>query len=126
MDHTTREAPGLRAQLAAALPRAMKARDQAAVAALRSTLAALANAEALGVGSPVEPPTGSADVAGAALGVGDTEAVRRALAHHEVADHVLNEATQRRHPAPGYHAAGQVGRADRLRAEAAVIRSFLD
>ena len=125
MDHLTREAADLRARLAAALPRAMKARDPVAVAALRSTLAALANAEAVGVGTSADPPLGSADVAGAAVGVGATEAVRRALAAQEVHDLTLAEATEREAAAQTYDAGGQPDRAERLRAEAGVIRSFL-
>ncbi|MCW2760937.1 MAG: Yqey-like protein [Marmoricola sp.] len=124
MDPTAPETPALRKQLSAALTRAMKARDQVAVTALRSTLGALANAEAVGVGTPV-PGAGSTDVAGTTLGVGSTEAVRRALAGREAADLVLSEALEREDAARGYDAAGQPARADRLRAEATVIRSFL-
>jgi uncharacterized protein YqeY len=124
MDQTSSETPALREQLSAALTRAMKARDQVTVTALRSTLGALANAEAVGVGTPV-PGAGSSDVAGTTQGVGSTEAVRRALAGRETADLVLSEALEREEAAQGYDAAGESARAERLRAEASVIRSFL-
>jgi len=110
--------------MSAALTRAMKARDQVTVSALRSTLGALANAEAVGVGTPVTG-AGSRDVAGSSLGAGSSEAVRRSLAGRETADLVLTEAVEREDAARGYDAAGQPARAERLRAEATVIRSFL-
>jgi len=125
MDQDIPQQVGLRERIAAALPVAMKARDQAAVAALRSTLAALANAEAVGVGAAPQQPTESADVAGSALGVGTTEAVRRSLADREVADLVLREATDREEAALVYDASGATARAGRLRAEASTIRAFL-
>ncbi|MET0998305.1 MAG: hypothetical protein ABWX73_06290 [Marmoricola sp.] len=124
MDQSAPEVPALREQLSAALTRAMKARDQVAVSALRSTLGALANAEAVGVGTPAAG-AGSADVAGSTFGIGSTEAVRRALAVRETADLVLSEAVEREDAARGYDAAGHPAQAERLRAEASVIRSFL-
>src|SRR5918996_2373390 len=63
-----RGARSLRERLRAALPEAMKARDAVAVAALRSALAAIDNAEAVAA-APAPPGAGSADVAGAAVGV---------------------------------------------------------
>lgn len=124
MDQPAPEVPALREQLSAALTGAMKARDKVAVSALRSTLGALANAESVGVGTTVGG-AGSADLAASTPGVGSTEAVRRALANREVADLVLSEAVEREDAARGYDAAGEVSRAERLRAEAAVIRSIL-
>jgi uncharacterized protein YqeY len=124
MDQTRHETPALRDQMSAALPRAMKARDQVAVSALRSTLGALANAEAIGVSTSV-PGGGSKEVAGSSSGVGSSEAVRRTLAGRETADLVLAEAVEREDAALGYEATGQSALAERLRAEAAVIRSFL-
>ena len=124
MNQTAHEPPAIRERMSAALTRAMKARDQVAVSALRSTLGALANAEAVGVGTTVTG-AGSKDVAGSSAGVGSSEAVRRSLAGRETADLVLTEAVEREDAARGYEAAGQAARAERLRAEATVIRSFL-
>ena len=116
--------PDVRERMSAALTRAMKARDRVAVSALRSTLGTLANAEAVGVGTTVAG-VGSKDVAGSSSGVGSSEAVRRTLAGRETAELVLAEAVEREDAAVGYDAAGQSSRAERLRAEATVIRSFL-
>jgi uncharacterized protein YqeY len=124
MDQTPHETPALRERMSAALTRAMKARDQVAVSALRSTLGALANAEAVSVGTPVAG-VGSQDVAGSSGGVGSSEAVRRTLADRETTDLVLAEAVEREEAAQGYDTTGQSARAERLRAEATVIRSFL-
>jgi len=124
MDPSPHETPALRERMSAALTRAMKARDQVAVSALRSTLGTLANAEAIGVGTSVAG-VGSKDVAGSSSGVGSSEAVRRTLAGRETADLVLAEAVERENAAVGYEVAGQSSRAERLRAEATVIRSFL-
>jgi uncharacterized protein YqeY len=106
-----------------ALPEAMRARDKAAVSALRATLAALDNAEAV----PVD-----ADAArGLALeqspvGVGATEAVRRELTEAVVADIVRAEAAERLEAAAQLTAPAHADRAARLRAEAEVLLRLLD
>jgi hypothetical protein len=69
--------------LSAGLSEAMQRRDRPVIAALRTALAALANAEAVsadGAGSaaPVATAT-SAHVAGATAGLGATEVTRRTL-----------------------------------------------
>lgn len=124
MDQTPDETPALRERMSAALTRAMKARDQLAVSALRSTLGALANAEAVSVCTPVAG-AGSKEVAGSSIGVGSSEAVRRTLSDLEAAELVVAEAVEREDAALDYEAAGQAVAAERLRAEATVIRSFL-
>ncbi len=73
----------LRVRMRQALPDAMRARDKAAVSALRATLAALDNAEAV--------PVDEAELRGLALelspvGAGATEAARRVLSERDVAD----------------------------------------
>ena len=124
MAHPSDQLPALRERMSAALTRAMKTRDRVAVSALRSTLGALANAEAVGVATSVAA-VGSQDFAGSSSGVGSSEVVRRTLADHETAELVLAEAVEREDAAEGYDAAGQSSRAEQLRAEATVIRSFL-
>ena len=58
--------------------------DRAVAATIRTTLAALANAEAVPVERPADVPmTGSAHVAGARLGVGAGETPRRELSMRE-------------------------------------------
>ncbi|MFD7324138.1 hypothetical protein ACFV9D_24035 [Streptomyces sp. NPDC059875] len=101
----------------------MRARDKAAVSALRSTLAALDNAEAV--------PVGEAELRGVALehapvGVGATEAVRRELSEPDVVDVVRAEAAERLEVAAQLTAPAHADRAAQLRAEAAVLLRFLD
>jgi uncharacterized protein YqeY len=113
----------LRVRMRQALPEAMRARDKAAVSALRATLAALDNAEAV--------PVDAAETRGPALeqspvGVGATEAARRELSEHNVADIVRAEATERLEVAAQLTAPAHADRVAQLRAEAAVLHRFLD
>ncbi|MEU1375484.1 hypothetical protein ABZ442_17750 [Streptomyces triculaminicus] len=101
----------------------MRARDKVAVSALRSTLAALDNAEAV--------PVDEAALRGVALeqspvGAGATEAARRELSEHSVAEIVRAEATERLEVAAQLTAPAHADRVARLRAEAAVLLRFLD
>ncbi|MET7682360.1 hypothetical protein [Streptomyces sp. NPDC005423] len=101
----------------------MRARDKAAVSALRSTLAALDNAEAV--------PADETQLRGVALeqspvGVGTTEAARRELSEDDVVDVVRAEATERLEVAAQFTAPAHADRAARLRAEAAVLLRFLE
>lgn len=101
----------------------MRARDKAAVSALRATLAALDNAEAV--------PVGEAELRGLALeqspvGVGVTEASRRELSERDVVDVVRAEAAERLEAAAQLTTPAHADRAARLRAEAAVLLRFLD
>ena len=100
----------------------MRARDKVAVSALRSTLAAVDNAEAV--------PVGSAELRGSAieqvpLGVGATEAARRELTEQHVTAIVRAEADERLALAGQFTAPAQADRATRLRAEAAVLLRLL-
>lgn len=113
----------LRVRLRQALPEAMRARDKAAVSALRSTLAALDNAEAA--------PVTEADLRGVALeqspvGAGATEAARQELSERGVTEIVRAEAGERLAAAAGLTSPAHADRAARLRAEAAVLLRFLD
>ncbi|MEV6567967.1 hypothetical protein [Streptomyces kronopolitis] len=101
----------------------MRARDKAAVSALRATLAALDNAEAV--------PVDEARLRGGALehapaGVGVTEAARRELSEPGVADLVRAEAAERLDAAAQLDPSAHADRVARLRAEAAVLLRFLD
>lgn len=101
----------------------MRARDKTAVSALRATLAALDNAEAV--------PVDEADMRGLALehspvGVGVTEAARRELSECDVADIVRAEATERLDVAVQLTAPAHADRVAQLHAEAAVLLRFLD
>lgn len=106
-----------------ALPEAMRARDKAAVSALRSALAALDNAEAV----PVDgSETRGLAIEQSPVGVGATEAARRELSERGMADIVRAEAGERLAVASQLTAPAQADRATRLRAEAAVLLRFLD
>ena len=101
----------------------MRARDKDAVRALRTTLAAMENAEAV--------PVDEAELRGLALeqspvGVGVTEAARRELSERGVVDVVRAEAAERLELAAQLNAPAHSDRAARLRAEAAVLLRFLD
>jgi uncharacterized protein YqeY len=109
-------------RLRQALPPALKARDQVAVAALRSAVAAIDNAQA--VEGPPIPRTGGV-IAGAVTGLGAGEAPRRHLAESDIAAIVDAEVADRRTAADDYERAGQAAAAARLRAEADVLASHL-
>jgi uncharacterized protein len=112
----------LHTRLRRALPPALKARDQAAVAALRSALAAIDNAQA--VEAPPAPRSGGV-VAGAVTGLGAGDAPRRQLSESDIAVIVRAEVADRRAAAADYARAGQVDAAARLTAEADVLAAHL-
>jgi uncharacterized protein YqeY len=114
--------PSLRQRLRDALPDAIRARDGVTVAALRSTLAALDNAEA------VDRPAGPGDslaIERTPIGVGAAEVERRLLTDETVERIVRAEVTEREAAASQYDRAGRAERAARLRAEAAVLTAHL-
>jgi hypothetical protein len=119
----------VRARLGRALRDALKARDRVAASALRSALAAIANAEAVpAAASPPGPPgpPGAASnpyIAGAAAGVGGAEAERRGLTDAETGAIVRAEIAERHAAADQYDQAGHAERAARLRREAEVLSS---
>jgi uncharacterized protein YqeY len=115
----------LRDRLRGALPGAMKARDSTAVAALRSALAAIDNAEAVGAAQAPPPDAGRADLVGTVAGLGAAEVEWRTLSEAQVEKIVRAEVADRRTAAQVYEQAGQPGRAERLRAEADVLGSHL-
>ncbi len=112
-------------RLQVALRAALKARDTAAVSALRSALAAIGNAEALPV--PAAPHAGrdrplgrpaSQYLADSVAGLGAAEADRRVLTETDIVGIVRTEIAERRAAAASYEQAGHADRADRLRREA--------
>ncbi|WP_406445877.1 hypothetical protein OHB00_19515 [Streptomyces sp. NBC_00631] len=101
----------------------MRARDKAAVSALRATLAALDNAEAV--------PVDETELRGLALeaspfGAGATEVARRELSEPDVVRVVRAEAAERLAAAEQLTAPAHADRAGRLRAEAAVLLRLLE
>jgi len=112
----------LYARLREALSPALKARDRVAVAALRSALAAVDNAQA--VDAPPAPRSGGV-VAGAVTGLGAGEAPRRELSEGEIVAIVRAEVDDRREAAADYERAGKTDAAGRLTAEADVLAALL-
>lgn len=111
-------------RLEQALREALRSRDQAAVAALRSASAAIANAEAvpLPAGSA---PGGNQVIAASAAGLGSTEAARRMLTDEQADQIVRAEIAERRDAADFYQQSGHDDRADRLRREAGALEAAL-
>jgi uncharacterized protein YqeY len=109
----------LRDRLQAALPTAMRARDAAAVTALRSALAAIENAAAV-------PQSGGTTSGLPAVGLGVTEVARREQDVAEIERIVRAEVSDRLAAADEYDRLGRTEAADRLRAEAQVLVTHLD
>lgn len=115
----------VRGQMRTDLVAAMRAQDRDRVMALRSALAAMDNAEAVGP-STSDRPLGEGEIAGASAGVGSTEADRRVLLPAEVRSILVAELTEREEAIARYVALGQVEAADRLRREAEALRPYLE
>jgi uncharacterized protein YqeY len=123
---TTDDGAGtVRNRLRAALPDAMKARDSVAVAALRSALAVLDNAEAVDANRAPQPSVGHPKFAGTVSGLGAAEVERRSLSAAEMEELVRAEVTERHAVARDYERAGHRAHAERLRSEATVLSSYL-
>ena len=115
----------VRSRLRGALPAAMKARDMTAVAALRSALGAIDNAEAVDAARAASVTVGDSEIANAAIGLGAGDVDRRALTETQIADIVRAEISDRRAAAAEYERAGQYDHAGRLRGEADVLAAYL-
>jgi uncharacterized protein YqeY len=111
------------ADLRRALTVAIKARDAVAVSALRSALAAIENATAVNAEPASSSPTGP--IAGAVSGLGAGEVARRQLTEADVHALVSAEVEQRLAAAAQLDGLGRPDRAERLRAEAAVLSAHL-
>ena len=113
----------LRQRLRDALTTAIKSRDRVAVSALRSTLAAIDNAEA------VDRPS-SADrnlaIEMIPTGAGAAEVARRILTESQVEQIVRAELADRRTAADTYDQAGQQEHAERLRNEISAVSRHLE
>ena len=109
------EANEIRDAMEIALKEALKARQADAIAALRSALGAIANAEAVD-----EPPPR------VTLGVGTGDVARRKLAAGDVIAILHAEIDERSAAAGDYERLGQRERARSLRAEAAILADYVD
>ena len=101
----------------------MKDRQTSEMSALRSALAAIANAEAVPV---VHAGDHGQPIAGALAGLGAGEADRRLLGEQDVVDIVLDEITERLATAHLYDELGVATSASDLRLQAQVLRACLD
>jgi uncharacterized protein len=127
----------LRTRMRRALVAAMKARDERSIAALRSALAAIDNAEAVSAGAAaadsgggdreqVEPAgEGHPAFAGTVQGLGAGEVERRNLTAAEMETIVRAEMAEREIAAGAYERAGHAEHAIRLRGEAEVLSAYL-
>lgn len=107
------------------LTAAIKSRDRVVIAALRSALAAIENAEAQPADRHAPATAGSDHVAGAATGLGAAEVARRHLTDDDVRTIVQREVDDRSAAAADYERHGRADLAEGLRAEAAVLGRYL-
>jgi uncharacterized protein YqeY len=101
-----------------ALRTAMRERDRDAMSALRTLLAAFANAEAVAVG------VRAGAIEGAPVGVGAAEADRRDLDEDERRAILTSEIAECEHGVATAAAHGQTEAAERLRRQADVLRGL--
>ena len=116
----------MRAELRKDLTAALKARDHVAIGALRSALAAIDNAEAVSVDSPIDNPIGNTHVAKAALGLGAAEVERRHLTEADVRAIIQNEIQERLLAAEQYNKLGRTDLVERLRDEVEVLNRYVE
>ncbi|MUM17149.1 hypothetical protein FZI91_19240 [Mycobacterium sp. CBMA271] len=120
---STHDPHTVRAAMRADLAVAMKARNSRAVSALRTAIAAIDNAESVDQTSNTTPS--HAHIAGAATGLGAAEAARRVLSPTDVRAILQTQIDDRATEAARYGTLGQVQAAERLRAEADVLTTYL-
>jgi len=115
----------VQAELRRDLVRAIKTRDEVAAAALRSALAAVANAEAIDTAEAHQAAVGGPTIARSVVGVGAAEVDRREIAAAEVAAILRAEVDERIEAATEYRRRGHDDRAARLEEEAKVLCSYV-
>jgi hypothetical protein len=114
----------LRARLRRDLRDAMKAQRQDEMAALRTLIGAIDNAESVEESPTTRTPTLNEHVAGALRGLGVTDAVRRQLSERELQRIIENELWERDAQAERLTLLGHADDASRLRVEADVIARY--
>ncbi|HEY1134068.1 MAG TPA: hypothetical protein VGE77_05785 [Nocardioides sp.] len=113
----------LRAALRTDLVAAMRERDRVAAGALRTMIAAIDNAEAVAVDA--DAPVGDGPIAGAAVGVGAAEAVRRDLTPDDLVALVTEQVDERRAAAAELAALDRPDDVARLHREADLLATYL-
>jgi uncharacterized protein len=114
----------LRHALRRDLAMAMKAREPDAVAALRTAIAAIDNAEAVPAPEARQAATGS-HIAGARAGLGAAEAARRELDESDQRAILRDQIAGYTAEADRYEALGQPAAAARLRSQAQLLSGYL-
>jgi uncharacterized protein len=112
-----------RTRLRTSLLAARKDRDTARISALRSALGAIDNAE-----TPEGPHIDASltgKIAGAVAGVGAAEVARRQLSDAQIRELLRAEVDERLSAAGEFTAGAHDGRAETLRAEAAILTDLL-
>jgi uncharacterized protein len=104
---------------------ALKARDRVAIAALRSVIAAIENAEAIDSEQSPSREASSEHIAGATAGAGSSDVERRALNGAEVDAIVRAQVDERLRAADEYERLGRRDATDRLLQEAAVLSDYV-
>ncbi|HLT28453.1 MAG TPA: hypothetical protein VK013_00295 [Myxococcaceae bacterium] len=102
---------------------AMRAGDRHALTALRDTLAAIDNAEALPIGN--NPVTSEGRIAGSRVGLGAGDAPRRELSPEAVLALVEQEVGERRGAAAAYAQMGRASEARVLTMQAALLEGLV-
>jgi uncharacterized protein YqeY len=120
---TTQPAQRWRQTLRDELRCARKSRDPTRVAAVRSALSAIDNAETPEDARADGPA--SSTIAGGVVGLGAAEVARRELSDAQIRDLVHAEIDERLTAARDFTAGGHTERAAMLRAEAAVLSGLL-
>ena len=118
-----KSADEVRSRLRRSLGVAMKAHDPIAIAAVRSALAAIDNAEAaeLSDAPAIQPGV----IAGGVAGLGAGEVPRRVLSGGQVAEILLARIAEWRTAADDYERSGHQDQSTRLRAEADIVAHVL-
>lgn len=112
----------LRQRLRQALPAATKARDRVSVSALRSTLGAIDNAEAVATTPATERGLAIEE---SPNGVGAADTARLSLTEEQIEQVVRTEVAERESAAGEFDRLGRPERAEQLRAEAGVLSAYL-
>jgi len=106
----------IRERVRADLTAALRKRDRATIVALRTALAAVANAEAVPASDKYQEPV-----------IGQlNEAARRDLTENDVQQILRTEATERQSAIGEYETLGRHADAERLRAELSALEHYLD
>jgi uncharacterized protein len=115
----------VRTNLRRDLTAALKARDRVAIAALRSALAAIENAEAPSADQSGLTTVENEHIAGSVAGQGAAEVQRRHLTESDLRAIVETEVHERLVAAAGYEQIGRHDHVQRLRSEVEVLSRYL-